>query len=365
MTISNSGLDRNTKIRHLEQLAEYRENQLRPNAELRTLFIEMTTHCNEHCRHCGSNCGDIREQGALSGEEIKSFLARLKTEMPIEKLKLSITGGEPLLRPDFFDIMNYAHRLGYQWGMTSNGLLITREVAEKLFGAGMRTVSISLDGLKENHEWFRQVKGSYEKSLEGIRNLLSVGGFDHVQVTTVVNHRNYGELEEMYSEFSKIGVRSWRVINIEPIGRAKGDPELMLTDEEYKGMFEFIQSHRFAGPMEVCYGCSHFLGIDTEREVRKWYFLCNAGVYTASIAYNGDILACLDIERRPELVQGNIRCDNFTDVWKNKYTMFRTDYRKTGPCENCEHYRYCAGDAFHTWNFDEMRPNLCMKGILF
>ena len=361
----NSGLDTATKLEHMEQLADYRENILRPNADLRTLFIEMTTHCNEHCRHCGSNCGDIKEEGALTGEEIKAFLAKLKTGMPVEKLKLCITGGEPLLRPDFFDIMNYAHSLGYQWGMTSNGLLITPEVALKLRKAGMRTVSISLDGLKENHEWFRQVPGSYEKSLEGIRNLIAVNGFDHVQITTVVNHRNYGELEAMYREFSKIGVRSWRVINIEPIGRAKGDPELMLTDEEYRGMIKFIESHRFAGPMEVCYGCSHFLGTETEREVRKWYFLCNAGVYTASIAYNGDILACLDIERRPELVQGNIRRDDFLNVWKNKYEIFRTDYRKTGPCADCEYYRYCAGDSFHTWNFDEMRPDLCLKGIMF
>lgn len=365
MTGRNSGLNKRTKLKHLEQLADYRENTLRPNPDLRTLFIEMTTHCNEHCRHCGSNCGDVKEEGALSGDEIKAFLAKLKKEIQVGRLKLSITGGEPLLRADFFDIMDYAHKLGYQWGMTSNGLLITPEVAHKLHMAGMRTVSISLDGLRENHEWFRQVPGSYDRSVQGIKNLLNEGGFDHVQITTVVNHRNYGELEAMYKEFSGIGVRSWRVINIEPIGRAKGDPELMLTPDEYRGMFRFIESHRFAGPMEVCYGCSHYLGVETEREVRKWYFLCNAGVYTASVAYNGDILACLDIERRPELVQGNIRCDNFMEIWKNGYEIFRTDFRKTGPCAECEHYRYCAGDAFHTWNFDGMRPDLCMKGILF
>ena len=117
--------------------------------------------------------------------------------------------------------------------------------------------------------------------------------------------------------------------------------------------------------MEVSYGCSHFLGEEIEREVRKWYFLCNAGVYVASVMYNGDITACLDIERRPELVQGNIRKDNFRKIWDEKFEIYRTDWRKTGKCADCEYYRFCAGDAFHSWNFDEMEPNLCFKGILF
>lgn len=362
----NSGLDKRLKTAHLNQLADYRDNTLRPEPVLRTLFIELTGRCNEHCRHCGSNCGDFKEENPLSAEEIKGFLRQIKSDFPIDRLRLCVTGGEPLLRKDFFEIMEYARSLGFQWGMTSNGTLITPEIARRLIRAGLRSVSVSVDGLKENHEWFRQSPGSFEKTLEGIKYLLAAGGdICHVQITTVVNHHNYGELEAMYDAFTQVGVRSWRVINIEPIGRAKGDPELMLTPEEYRGMFEFIAQHRFERDMEVCYGCSHFLGLEAEREVRKWYFLCNAGVYTASVMFSGDITACLDIERRPELIQGNIRKDRFLDVWKNKFEIYRTDYRKAGPCAECEYYNYCAGDSFHTWNFDEMKPNLCMKGILF
>ncbi len=363
--MNNSGLSKRTKNAHMEQLAEYRENVLRPAPQLRTLFIEMTINCNEHCRHCGSNCGDIKEKDRLTSDEIKGLLDTVRDEFLNERFRLAVTGGEPLLRPDFFEIMNYAKSLGIGWGMTSNGTLITPEVAHKLRLAGMKTISISVDGLKENHEWFRQSPGCYEKTIAGIRNLLNEGGFVHVQITTVVNHRNYGELEAMYEEFKRIGVRSWRVINIEPIGRAKDDPELMLTEDELRGMFEFIREHRFADEMEVCYGCSHYLGSDYEREVRPWYFLCNAGVYTASVMYNGDIGACLDIERRPELVYGNIRRDKLKDVWENGFGIFRSDYRKCGKCAQCEDYRFCAGDSFHTWNFDKMEPNLCLKGILF
>ena len=361
----NSGLSVRTKKRHLDQLADYREQQLRPHPELRTLFIEMTSQCNEYCRHCGSRCGDVSRKAPLSGGEICAFLRKIKADFPIEKLQLCVTGGEPLLRPDFFEIMQEAKRLGFGWGMTSNGTLITPETAHRLAEAGMRTVSVSLDGLKETHEWFRQVPGCYDRAVEGVRNLLAEDAFDHVQITTVVHHRNIGELEALYKTVSAIGVKSWRVINIEPIGRAKEQPELLLTPEEYKKVFDFIREKRFAGSMEVCYGCSHFLGERYEREVRPWYFLCNAGVYTASITSEGDIVSCLDVERRPELVQGNIRRDDFKTVWESGFRIWRSDWRRTGPCRDCEYYRWCAGDSFHTWNFDTMEPNLCLKGILF
>lgn len=361
---NNSGRTIDVKIEHMQELAKYRDEQLRPNPELRSLFLEITPFCNEHCLHCGSRCGDIDVSGMLSKEEIFKLLDDFKRDFNVKKTRFCVTGGEPLLRPEFFEIMEYANKLGIGWGMTSNGTLITKEVARKLKDTGLRTVSISVDGLKNNHEWFRQSPGSYEKTIEGIKNLLEVG-ISHVQITTVVYHKNINELPKMYKEFKKIGVKSWRVINIEPIGRAKENTDLMLSVDEYKKLFKFIRDNRFKSKMEVCYGCSHYLGADMEAEVRKWYFLCNAGVYTASVMYNGDIGGCLDIERRPELIQGNIRKDNLKDIWLNKFENFRNDYRKTGKCANCPDYKFCAGDSFHTWDFERMEPALCMKGILF
>ncbi len=362
----NSGLSNQTKISHMNQLRDYREQVLRPTPILAMLFFELTALCNERCLHCGSSCIGKAPEGELTTAEFKGILDQVKRDFDITDLQLCITGGEPLLRKDFFEIMEYARDLGFLWGMTSNGSLITKEMAIRLRDSGMKTISISVDGLRENHEWFRRTPGSYDRSIQGVKNLLEAGApIQHVQITTVVNRRNIDELDAMYEEFSKLGIRSWRVINMEPIGRAKEIPELMLTPEEYQRIFDFIWKMRFAGPMEVCYGCSHYLGVELEREVRPWYFLCNAGIYTASITSTGDITACLDIERRPELTQGNVRKDDFTEVWKNRFEIYRTDWRKTGPCEQCEYYEHCAGDSFHTWNFDEMKPELCMKGILF
>lgn len=361
---NNSGLNTFIKQKHMKELAKYRDEVLRPHPVLHSLFFELTVHCNEHCRHCGSKCGDVAEVSPLSTTEWKDVLDKVKDEFDISKLALYVTGGEPLLHKDFFEIMSYANTLGYNWGMTSNGTLITKEVAHKLAKTGMKTISVSIDGLEETHNWFRESPGSYQKTVQGVKNLLDEKAFLHVQVTTVVHHRNISELPKMYEIMKGLGIRSWRVINIDPIGRAKDNPDLMLTPDEYKYVIDFIREHRFEDKMEVCYGCSHYLGIDYEREVRKWYFLCNAGVYTASISHCGNIAACLDIERRPELVEGNIRTDSLKEVWENGFKIYRTDYRKCGKCADCKDYRFCAGESFHTWNFDTMEPNICMKEYL-
>lgn len=361
--ISNSKLSPLTKLQELEKLYEYRE-QLKKHPRLRQLFFEMTIRCNEHCRHCGSQCGDFEEKKPLSKEEIQKVMKEVIEQFPMDGFMFCITGGEPLLREDLFEIMQVAKEYNIPWGMTTNATLITKEVAIRLKEVGMKTVSVSVDGLKQSHEWFRNSLGSYEKTMQGIQNLLEVG-FDHVQITTVIHALNIHELEDMYEVFSKTGIKSWRVINIEPIGRAKEQKELLLNKEQYKRLFHFFKEYRYKGNMEVTYGCSHFLGLNYEREVRPWYFLCNAGVYTASICYNGDVTSCLDVERRVEYIEGNIRDESFKDIWENKFEKYRTDFRKVGDCASCKEYKYCQGDSFHSWNIDEMRPNVCFKKILF
>lgn len=359
----HSGLSNKTKQEHMHQLAEYRRS-LWEHPKLRLLFIELTGACNEHCLHCGSHCGDFPVEDLLSTQEIKGFLDHIRENFPLDELQLCVTGGEPLLRKDFFEIMAYAKQLGFHWGMTSNGTLITREIATQLLETGMLTVSISVDGLKETHDWFRQSQGSYEKTMEGIRHLLEVGGFKHVQITTVVHHKNIHELEDLYREFLTLGIRSWRIVNIEPIGRALEQQDLMLSKHELKKMLKFINEKRFQNQMEVTYGCSHYLGVKLERELRKWYFLCNAGIYAASISYKGDIGACLDIPRLPELIQGNIRRDSFARVWKEEFKIYRENRPTCQRCSQCKEYEFCNGDSFHTWDFQEGKPGLCLRELI-
>ena len=356
-------LDVDVKKQHLEKLREYREG-LKNKPRLRFLFLELTLKCNENCLHCGSRCGEVKSE-ELSVETYKAFLDKVKVDFGTEDKMLCITGGEPLLRKEFFEIMTYAKELGFRWGMTSNGTLIDAEVAHKLREAGMSTISISIDGLPETHDAFRRVPGAYERAMRGINCLIEEGGFKNIQVTTVVTSKSIKELDSLYEIFDKMDIDSWRVIGIEPMGRALEHPELILSNDDQKYLFEFIRNKRIKGE-PVCYGCSHYLGMEYEREVRDWYFLCTAGLYTASIAANGDILACLDIGRRPELVQGNILKDDFKDVWFNGFKPFRRDLSDLNhDCSKCSEKEFCHGGAFHSWDFDRNEQRVCFKNVLF
>ncbi|MCR5121363.1 MAG: radical SAM protein [Ruminococcus sp.] len=356
-------IDVNLKLKGMDELAEYRRSLFK-NPRLRYLFLELTSRCNERCLHCGSSCGDI-VLDEMPAETYYRFLDEVKADLGTDDKMLCITGGEPLLRREFFDIMGYAHKLGFSWGMTSNATLITREVAERLRDAGMATISVSIDGLEPTHDAFRRTPGGYKLAMRGIENLLAVGGFKTVQVTTVVTHQNIGELDALFDIFDKMDIDSWRVIGIEPMGRALQYPELLLTPDDHRRLINYIRDKRMAGE-PVCYGCSHYLGLEYEHEVRDWYYFCLAGLYTASITANGDIIACLDIERRPELVQGNILRDRFGEVWRNGFKAFRRDLSDDcEKCRNCSEVAHCHGDSFHSWDFEKNEPRLCFKDILW
>ena len=352
------------KIIQMRQLAEYRRSIIGA-PPLKNLFLELTLRCNERCIHCGSRCGEHDRVNELSKEQYRKILDDVKRDFGVKQVELDITGGEPLLRRDFFDIMSYANSLGFRWGMTSNATLINDDIAHRLHECGMKTISVSIDGLESTHDSLRGMNGAFSGAMRGIDALIRHGGFQSIQVTTVVNHRNFSELDELFDMLCKIDIDSWRVINIEPIGRALDSPDLMLTKDEYRQMFDFIREKRLQG-YPLTYGCSHYLGTEYERQVRQWYFLCNAGIYTASIASNGDILACLDIERRPELVQGNILRDSLKEIWQNKFKIFRGDLsdlnEKCRACDSCE---FCHGGAHHSWDYDLNEQRVCFKDILF
>jgi radical SAM protein with 4Fe4S-binding SPASM domain len=293
------------------------------------------------------------------------ILDEVKENFDLSRLQLCITGGEPLLRPDFFALVEYAHSLGYSWGMTSNGTRITREVARRLHETGMGTISVSIDGLEATHDTQRRRPGAWKAAMRGIQNLIDEGGFHAIQVTTVMNHQSMDELDELYELFCETEIDSWRVIGIEPIGRALEVPERMLTPEDQRRLMDFIKEKREA-EMPVTYGCSHFLGLDYEREVRKWYFLCNAGLYVASIMANGDVGACLDIERTEKTIQGSVYENRFTEIWRNRFELFRRPLsEQCRKCRECTEEKWCAGGSHHSWDYENDCQRICMKDILF
>ena len=350
------------KTEHLGLRADYRESLFR-EPRLQSFFIELTSRCNLRCAHCGSSCGDL-PAADLPAPAIHRLLEDVRQHFDLSEIMLCVTGGEPLLRKDFFGIMADARDLGYNWGVTTNATLIDRETARKLKEAGMQTVSVSLDGLLETHDVMRGVNGSWEKAVSGLQALIECG-FQVIQVTTVVTRENFGELDDLYRILQEMDIDSWRLTPIEPIGRANSHPELMLTPEQHRQLLQFILQERLK-QMPLEYGCSHYLGLTYEREVRDWYFLCGAGRTVASVAANGDICACLDIERTEKTVQGNIFRDSFPEVWQRRFGIFRQSLaERSATCRTCSVRRFCDGDSYHSWDFDKDEPRLCMKGILF
>lgn len=354
---------RQIKIKNLDKIYEYKQ-KLYKKPVLKDLFIEATSRCNARCEHCGSSCGDKIPDDEISSDELKKTLLEISKHYNAKDILLNVTGGEPLVRKDLFEIMSYATSLGFRWGMTSNGMLINDDILKKMSETNMETISISLDGLKETHESFRKTPNSFDKIIENIKKLQRLSTIKIVQVTTVANKKNLKELEGLYQLMKKLNIISWRVINVDPIGRAKDNMDILLDKEEYQWLFNFIKEKREENLMNVEYGCSHYLDIPLEKEIRDTYFFCTTGIYVASILSNGDIFVCPNVERRKDLIQGNIKTDNFVEVWENNFKIFRSDERlKCAKCAKCSKWKYCLGDSFHTFNFDKKIPNFCIKDI--
>lgn len=380
--------------RILEEGARFRE-LLKQRPQLAYLFFEVTSRCNLKCLHCGSSCtphGSDRErlpghacagqsgpaetppssppaQADMPASYISAVLDSIERALPAyDKLPLlCITGGEPLLYPGLCDVMALAAKRGFSWGMTTNATLINNELARRLFDVGLITVTVSVDGLEGSHDWFRGTPGSFALMKRGLGALIKQAPKGaRVDVITVVNRRNIAELPELYCRLKDSGIRSWRITNMEPIGRARQNADLMLDRDEMIRLLDFVKELHLTSPsILVDYGCSHYLTPAYERTARPYCFTCIAGLQVASVAANGDIVACLDIERRGDLVQGNVQTDDFWDVWQNGFELFRGDRSaKSATCSACSDKLYCAGDSAHTWDYDRNEPMLCVKKML-
>lgn len=331
------------------------------NYPLNTLFLEVTSRCNALCDHCGSRCtADKRDE--LSADTFKRVLDEVAENFGTKTIMLNITGGEPLIRKDLFEITGHADRLGFKWGLVTNGMLITEDVIRKMKETHMSTITISLDGMKETHEAFRHVPGSFDRIISAIKRLKESNFIEHIQVTFIATKKNIHELEKVYQLLSSLQIDSFRISGIDPIGRAKDNEPLMLSEEDYYFLFDFMKKHAFSS-LPVVWSCTHYFGNtqDTLDPTGK-KFACHTGICVASILSNGDIFGCPNIPRRKELIQGNVLKDHFCEVWKNHFEFYRDPNRtKAKQCENCNYWENCKGDSFHTFDFETNTPLFCYR----
>ena len=147
------------------------------------------------------------------------------------------------MRKDLFEITGYADSLGFKWGLVTNGMLITDDVIRKMKETHMSTITISLDGMKKTHEEFRHVPGSFDKIISAIEKLKKSNFIEHIQVTFIATKSNISELPEVYRLLSMLEIDSLRISGVDPIGRAKDNEDLMLNQEDYFFLFDFMKKH--------------------------------------------------------------------------------------------------------------------------
>ena len=327
---------------------------------LRYLFLEITQRCNLRCRHCGSDCGRETRHAELSTDEWLAFLDELARRFDRRKVALVVTGGEPLCRPELDRILDRLRERGFVWGMVTNGWALSPRNVERLLRSNVASITVSLDGLRSSHDWLRGVDGSFERALAGIR-LLAKAGLPFFDVVTCANPRNLDELPAVGELLRAAGVHDWRLFSIFPKGRARGDAALLLGPEGFRALLEFIRREREAHDAEgfhVRFSCEAYLPPELDRQVRDEPYFCRAGINIASVLCDGAIGACPNITR--SLVQGNIRTDDFHDVWEEKFGPYRNrTWMRTGPCETCGEWKRCLGNSLHLWDDDAQHTAWC------
>jgi radical SAM enzyme (rSAM/lipoprotein system) len=326
------------------ELWRQKENILREEHPLKQLFWECTLRCDLKCRHCGSDCKMKSESNDMPKEDFLRVLDGIAAKTDPHKVFVIVSGGEPLMRHDIEECGRAIYKKGFPWGMVTNALHLTPQRWQGLLRAGIHSMAISLDGLEEDHNWMRGNEQSFKMVSQAIDMLVATEGFVF-DIVTCVNRRNYTKLDEIKEFLISKGVKRWRLFTVFPVGRAALDPNMQLTNEAFRGVFNFIKKVRKEGRIRADYGCEGFLG-NYEGEVRSRLFSCQAGVTVGSVMADGSIAACASI--RADYNQGNIYEDDFMEVWENRYHPYRNhEWMKKDECANCKYFRYCLGNGMH------------------
>jgi len=258
-----------------------------------------------------------------------------------------LTGGEPLLRRDIESCGRELRKRGFRWSLVTNGHLYDRERHISLLNAGLGALTISLDGLEESHNWLRNRKDSFDRVIHAVE-LAATSNRLNFDVVTCVHQKNIHELEQLRELLISKKVQAWRLFTIIPVGRAIHQPDLLLKNDQFVALMEFISHSRHDTQLDVKFSCEGYVG-KYDPFVRDSYFFCRAGINIGSVLIDGSISACPNIDR--SFSQGNIYRDDFYTVWKTGFEAFRNrEWTRRGRCEKCREYKNCQGNGFHNWH---------------
>ena len=306
------------------------------------LTWELTYACNLACVHCLSSSGK-RDPRELSTEQCKAIIDELER---MQVFYVNIGGGEPTVRPDFWELVDYAteHHVGVKF--STNGVRITAEVAERLAASDYVDVQISLDGATAEVNDAVRGAGSFDMAIRALENLAEAG-FTDAKISVVVTRHNVGQLDDFKALADQYGA-TLRITRLRPSGRgADVWDELHPTAEQQVELYNWL----VAKGDRVLTGDSffHLSGLG-EPGALAGLNMCGAGRVVCLIDPIGDVYAC-PFAIHDRFLAGNILSDSgsgsaqgFDNVWK-KSALF-TELRKpqsAGACGSCGHYDACRG----------------------
>lgn len=292
-------------------------------------YLDPSYLCNLECRHCITNSSPrIDTSDEMPTSKILSIIDELWS---IGVLELAVAGGEPLIYPDILPILKHARMLGLNVLITTNGHLLTRDLARKLVELDLAEIRISFEGCKEIHDNIAGV-GSYERSMEGVKNLLLAGG-NPIARLTLCKGSDRG-LEKLFADLELAGVKSSKICVIKKSGRAS-----LPENEDIMG-FEpdsdiDIKLEKLGGDYGIEIELEDELTNEINRDTLRFNksMNCGAGFQTAYISPHGNVHIC---SASPHLSFGNLKEMSFMDAWTSPIA---NAYRKR--FNDCTEYRLC------------------------
>lgn len=295
----------------------------------------LSYRCNLKCRHCYSNAGR-KIPNELSTEECFDVIDQLAK---MKVFQVGFTGGEPLMRENILDIIEYASsKKVFNVFIPTNGTLLTDKFAKALKERGVYLVRISIDGIKPaTHEKFRGVKGSWKSTMNALKILKKHKM--RIQLSTCVNRDNISELSGIYDFGKNLGVHHYSIFRPMFLGRT--DEKIMLTKNQYETLSRFVETHS-----DVEFDDSVIVPLG--RAENKLKFLgCAAARNQMGITADGFILPCPLFKECGKVIkfEDNVREKSIADVWNNAklFKDLRTINRITGKCGSCKYLGLCGG----------------------
>jgi len=259
------------------------ETKTHPEQEFkpRLIFWEVTKGCNLRCIHCRATATELSSPTDLPTERALDIIKQIADfGNPI----LVLSGGEPLYRTDIFDLARFATDRGIRVALATNGTLVTKPVAKKIVEAGVKRVSISLDGADAlTHDTFRGIPGAFEAAIYGMRNLQEFGM--SVQINTTIARHNAHQLPDVLEMARSLGADALHTFLLVPVGCGVDIAnEQMVPPEEYERMLNWFYDRSKDGDIELKATCApHYFRVVRQRraEERKQAAAAAGGDYRA------------------------------------------------------------------------------------